>query len=319
MADEAKPGAVARHWKKCLAGALVTLLGMLLQRYGLAPSDPAPAPIVAPVKAADPFEPHAPRRTYGWTFPAPGEIPERVFSAPAGMVGELPEALHLMAPAASLPAPAGLPYDQGELGSCGPCSAAALLLFTEARAGRRGLPPPSRLFIYYNAREVMGTVSRDSGVSNAAMFRGLTRYGFCDESLVPYQIQRFQFRPDRSAYDQAARRKVTTVESVPQQLDQMRACLAAGRPFVFGFTVFPSLETPAVESTGAVSMPGPWERPIGGHDVLIVGYDDTRGAFRFLNSWGREWGDGGFGWMPYSYALNAKLAGDFWTVRASGR
>lgn len=38
------------------------------------------------------------------------------------------------------------------------------------------------------------------------------------------------------------------------------------------------------------------------HAMAIVGYDDHKegGAFRILNSWGPDWGDGGYIWMRYS-------------------
>jgi hypothetical protein len=35
------------------------------------------------------------------------------------------------------------------------------------------------------------------------------------------------------------------------------------------------------------------------HVVLIVGWDDDRGAWRIKNSWGTGWGDGGLGWIAY--------------------
>lgn len=47
--------------------------------------------------------------------------------------------------------------------------------------------------------------------------------------------------------------------------------------------------------------------PDGGHAVCVVGYDDNHhtvdgpGAFKFINSWGPEWGYGGYGWMSYEY------------------
>jgi hypothetical protein len=41
--------------------------------------------------------------------------------------------------------------------------------------------------------------------------------------------------------------------------------------------------------------------PAGGHALVVVGYDDTRQAFRILNSWGQNWGDEGFIWIKYNY------------------
>ena len=37
----------------------------------------------------------------------------------------------------------------------------------------------------------------------------------------------------------------------------------------------------------------------GYHAVVIVGYDDQRSAFKIANSWGTEWGIGGYGWIDY--------------------
>ena len=56
----------------------------------------------------------------------------------------------------------------------------------------------------------------------------------------------------------------------------MKGCLAAGYPFVFGFTVYESFESQAVAKTGDVPMPRPGEQVLGGHAVLAVGYDDAQ-------------------------------------------
>jgi C1A family cysteine protease len=98
----------------------------------------------------------------------------------------------------------------------------------------------------------------------------------------------------------------------------MKGCLAEGYPFVYGFTVFPSYESPDVakgENAGWVPMPGADEAPIGGHAVMAVGYDDDDTVFICRNSWGPGWGDAGYFYMPYAYLLDDNLSDDFWTIR----
>jgi C1A family cysteine protease len=66
-------------------------------------------------------------------------------------------------------------------------------------------------------------------------------------------------------------------------------------------------------------MPGWAERPIGGHAVMAVGYDDARQWMLVRNSWGPEWGMKGYFTLPYAYLIQGGLAKDFWTIRLVGR
>jgi C1A family cysteine protease len=100
-----------------------------------------------------------------------------------------------------------------------------------------------------------------------------------------------------------------------QNLNQMRGCLAAGFPFVFGFTVYESFESQEVADTGVMPMPASGEKVLGGHAVLVVGYDDASERFRVRNSWGTGWGQAGYFTMPYAYLTDSGLSSDFWTLR----
>jgi len=43
---------------------------------------------------------------------------------------------------------------------------------------------------------------------------------------------------------------------------------------------------------------------VGGHAMCIVGYDDSKEAFKVRNSWGASWGDNGYLWIGYETFLN---------------
>ncbi|MEM7163054.1 MAG: C1 family peptidase [Bacteroidota bacterium] len=39
---------------------------------------------------------------------------------------------------------------------------------------------------------------------------------------------------------------------------------------------------------------------IGGHAMVVIGFDDKKGAFEIMNSWGDQWGEKGFFWISYN-------------------
>ena len=53
---------------------------------------------------------------------------------------------------------------------------------------------------------------------------------------------------------------------------------------------------------------------LGGHAIVIVGYDEEKRLFTFRNSWGEDWGDKGYGYLPYDYVCDKDLASDFWVI-----
>jgi len=203
-------------------------------------------------------------------------------------------------------------YDQGELGSCTANAIAGAIEFDQIK--QKYLKPfvPSRLFIYYNERVIENTVKSDSGAEIRDGIKSVVNQGACSETTVSYDITKFEIKPPAKAYTEASKYQAVKYERLTD-INSYKNCLAAGNTFVFGFSVYESFESDAVAKTGIVPMPKKTEKLLGGHAVQCVGYDDTKKAFIVRNSWGANWGDKGYFYLPYSY-FTSSLTDDFWTI-----
>jgi len=206
-------------------------------------------------------------------------------------------------------------YNQRKLGSCTGNGVGKVYHFDELKQGLADAFMPSRLFIYWNERFIDGTVNKDAGSEIRTGIKTIAKQGVCSEAMWPYFTTKFRVKPSPECYKEALKHRAVTYMRVQQDLDHLKACLDEGYPIVFGFNVFASFMSKAVAKTGMVPMPKPKEKNVGGHCVVIVGYDDDMQCFIVCNSWGEEWGDKGYCYMPYAYITNKKLADDFWTVR----
>jgi len=203
--------------------------------------------------------------------------------------------------------------DQGRIGSCTANALAGALEFLELKNGQP-LVDLSRLFIYYNERAIEHTVSSDSGAMIRDGIKSLVSQGVCPEEKWPYVVSAFTKKPSAGCYAAAKKHTIRSYHRIVS-LNDMRACLAEGYPFVFGFSVYENFESAAVAKTGVLNMPKPHERQMGGHAVCAVGYDDKAKRVLVRNSWGPKWGQKGHFTMPYDYIASSDLADDFWTIR----
>ncbi len=206
-------------------------------------------------------------------------------------------------------------YDQGQLGSCTANAIAAALEFDEIQANHKPVFTPSRLFIYYNERAMEGSVNSDSGAMIRDGIKSVGSQGVCPEPEWPYDINKFAQKPNATCYKDAKKFKALSYQRLIQDQNTMKGCLAEGFPFVFGISVYESFMSDEVAKTGKVPLPSTSEKMEGGHAILAMGYDDSTKMFKFRNSWSTGWGDGGYGYIPYSYLTDDNLASDFWTIR----
>ena len=206
-------------------------------------------------------------------------------------------------------------YDQGELGSCTANAIAGAFEYEMLQQQLKDFTP-SRLMIYFNERAMEGTTDQDSGAEIRDGIKSIATLGVCPESEWPYDISKFTVKPSDQCYTDARKDLLKQYQPVTQDLLHLKSCLAQGRPFVFGISVYDSMMSDAVAQSGVVPMPDPGKDTLeGGHAIMCVGYDDAREVFIIRNSWGTGWGDAGYFYLPYAYVTDADLASDFWTLQ----
>ena len=205
-------------------------------------------------------------------------------------------------------------FDQGQVGSCTGNAWAGALEYEE-NIQNEVFISFSRLFIYYNERVLDNDTSQDAGAEIRDGIKTLVKWGACNEKVWPYVESQFAIKPSLEAYSEATHHKALQYASVDQTEDALTHALAAGHPIVFGITVYDSFESDEVASTGLVPMPDVnTEQCQGGHAVLIVGYDAHKRLFKVRNSWGPDWGDHGYFYLPFEFVLSAELCEDFWVL-----
>jgi C1A family cysteine protease len=230
------------------------------------------------------------------------------------------------------------PYDQGTLGSCTANAIAGAIqadLLKRKICDLNNLIMPSRLGIYYHERYLENRVNSDKGACLSDGALALTLWGFHPETFQPYDDKSSAFTKQPSPKCYAWANINTCVgkvvcKPIKQDLTTFKKILSKGTPIVFGFNIYPSFETPKVDTTGYVDKPSPEEKPIGGHAVLMVGYDDREKILgqdgilisnpnykRFIirNSWGTKWGDKGHFTLPYDFVTDPTMAFDFYTIK----
>lgn len=206
-------------------------------------------------------------------------------------------------------------YNQGKLGSCTANAIAGMYEFDEIKQDTNNLFIPSRLFIYYNERNMEDTVKYDSGAQIRDGMKSINKLGVCPETMWPYDITKFTEKPTDECYEMAEKHTAIKYHRVLQDMNHLRGCLNNGLPFAFGFTIYESFESEETAKTGIMKMPTKDEKCLGGHAIMAVGYDDERKVFIIRNSWGIEWGDKGYFYMPYEFITNKDLCSDFWVIQ----
>jgi C1A family cysteine protease len=225
--------------------------------------------------------------------------------------------------------------DQGQLGSCTANAGVGVVEYFERRAAGKHLDG-SRLFVYKTTRNLLG-VTGDTGAWLRNVMAALSLCGVPAERYWAYTDADPAFDAEPPAFVYAVADNFEALQYFAHDplgagvarkavVASVKKYLVAGVPSMFGFWGYGSFASG--DKPGYIPLPSDQEIAAGpqwGHAIVAVGYDDalkitntasgasTKGAFLIRNSWGTTWGDNGYGWMPYDYALK-NVAMDFWSL-----
>lgn len=192
-------------------------------------------------------------------------------------------------------------------GKQGACSAFSLVSVFEYFLNRFKQPTDlSEAFVYYNARRINNKTNVDSGTTFLDIINAAKEDGICIEELCRYNENVFNETPFEEAYDDGESRKVTEAKNVSLDLYKFKSALSQGYPVVISARVFDSF---VKNVNGFVKVPD--ESEFKGkeeyHAMVVCGYSDNEGYFIVRNSWGTNFGDSGYCYIPYEYMRNPRL------------
>jgi|SRR6185369_6848370 len=201
--------------------------------------------------------------------------------------------------------------DQGQSGSCTGQAGAGFMDWLYREFAQyfpiKDLSDPffSALFLYAEERMKDGSFPADDGSDSRTIFRVLNQIGICLDSINPFSDTLITSPPSDEMILNGESFKIGAYHRIliDQGMYTMKSVLASGYCCTIGVPVYQAIEGEKVAKDGMLPIPHPNESPVGGHEMLVYGYDDRlkKGAFKVRNSWGDKWGLSGNLLIPYDY------------------
>ncbi|HEY9843984.1 MAG TPA: C1 family peptidase [Candidatus Obscuribacterales bacterium] len=197
-------------------------------------------------------------------------------------------------------------YNQGGTNACvGYSSVGGLGEFMARKRGWNMRFSPR--YLWNLGRKAHGMVDQNVGIYLEDAIKIMDNLGMAPETSFPFASVNpeepafnsvLNELPGNALIEQAKKYRISQGWERISSVHAMKQALAAGKPVVFAIMIFSNINS---GSNGMIPLPGPMDEPLGGHAITAVGYDNARRVFIIRNSWGTEWGDKGYGYLPYDF------------------
>lgn len=122
-------------------------------------------------------------------------------------------------------------------------------------------------------------------------------------NAFPYDEFDYLTQPTPKQIAEAGHFKVKKWSAI-QGKENIQRCLADGDGVIIGIEVFSDLKNISPSNSIYDVVTGD---PYGSHTVCLIGYDDEKNAYKFINSWGTDWGIDGYCWISYDLVDNKNI------------
>ena len=189
--------------------------------------------------------------------------------------------------------------NQGAQGACSAFSSVSVIEYFLSKIYNKQTDL-SEAFVYYNARAIRGNAEKDEGATFADVIEAIRDHGVCVEEMCPYNPNVYDHKPTDEAYSDAESRKITEAKNIQLHVDDVKSALAQGYPVIISARAF---DTYLLNANGVLNTPTDkeLEDTEKNHAMVVCGYIDREGFFIVRNSWGKEFGDKGYCYLPYEY------------------
>jgi len=162
----------------------------------------------------------------------------------------------------------------------------------------------SERYSWFFSRILSGTFPDNKGAYLRDVMKSAQNYGVSPERLCPYINDLINEIPDRFAYSFAKFFKIKFYYRVHGK-EMLKRVIKGGYPVIAGVKTTRSF----IDDKGEIKVEL-GERTYGAHAIVIYGFDDDKGCFNCINSWGDGYKDRGIMDVPYEYI--DKYGFDLW-------